>query len=102
MPRKSRGGNIAARRKKRNFDRRSRPRRSSSRPALSSHPLQEHADVGGQYTTVAVQECQRGVTHLAVTGPSGHLQMRLDQMRHGASNTAMAIAQETAMGVERP
>ena len=57
--------------------------------------------MGGQHAAVAVQQRHRGVADLAVAGASGHLQMGLDQMRHRAADAAMAIAQETAMGVER-
>ena len=55
----------------------------------------------GQHAAVAVQQRQRGVTHLTIVSAPGHLQMGLDQMRHGAADAAMAIAQEPAMGVER-
>jgi len=54
----------------------------------------------GQHAAVTVQQCKRGIAHLAFCRPSGHLQMGLDQMRNGAADTAMAVAQKSAMGVE--
>ncbi len=57
--------------------------------------------MGGQHAAVAMQQRERGVTNLAVAGAPGHLQMSLDQVRHRTADAAMAVAQETAMGVER-
>ena len=54
-----------------------------------------------QHAAVAVQQRDRGIAHLAVAGPSRHLQMGFDQMRHRAADAAMAVTQQTAMGVER-
>src|SRR5258708_10948410 len=42
-----------------------------------------------------------GVPYLAIAGAPRHLQMSFDQMRHRATNAAMAVTQETTMGVER-
>ena len=54
-----------------------------------------------QHAAVAVQQRDRGVAHLTRFRPSRHLQMGLDQMRHRAADAAMAVAQQTTMGVER-
>jgi hypothetical protein len=48
-----------------------------------------------------MQQRKRSVANLAIAGTSGHLKLGLDQMRHGAADAAMAVTQETAMGVER-
>ena len=55
----------------------------------------------GQHAAIAMQQRNRGVAYLTVTCPPRHLQMGLDQMRHRAADTAMTVAQQTAMGVER-
>lgn len=57
--------------------------------------------MGRQHTAVAMQQGDRGIAHLAASRPSRHLQMRLDQMRHGAADAAMAVAEQAAMGVQR-
>ena len=53
--------------------------------------------MGGQHAAITMQQRNRGVAHLAVSCPPRHLQMRLDQMRHGAADAAMAVTQEAAM-----
>ena len=48
-----------------------------------------------------MQQRDRGIGHLAYSRAPSHLQLGFDQMRHRAADAAMAVTQETAMGVER-
>ena len=54
-----------------------------------------------QHAAVAMQQRDRGVAHLAIAGATRHLQMGFSQVRHRAADTAMAVTQQSAVGIER-
>ena len=48
-----------------------------------------------------MQQRDRGVARLAITGTPRHLQMGFHQMRHGATATAVSVREQPAVQIER-
>ena len=73
-------------------------RRSAIRSLIA--PAPEHAHVG-QQRTVRRAEQRDDSRSLAICGAPSSSADALDQMRHGAADAAMAVAEQAAMGVQR-